>query len=271
MLSRSSADPDSSISSRSSSSATPPPATRTGSARNTSAPVLARHHYSGRKPANELLAKLRAAPATAPGILEADARRGLVSALVTALKPIVEQIRLLTSEIAHTVRTHPDGQIFLSFFKSPDSVICAATLLAEIGDDRARYPTAEHLAADAGMTPSQSSPAKKVACFHTQAATTASGDATPTLADATRNGTHGPKTGWPPPPAPADIHPARSAPSDAPDPRPPGDAGQDGVTTPPATTASNTSPTKFPGGLDTGRPPCPTADNFWIALSLYRP
>ncbi len=70
---------------------------------------LARHHYSGRKPANELLAKLRAAPAGRAGNLEADARRGLVSALVTALKPIVEQIRLLTSEIAHTVRTHPDG------------------------------------------------------------------------------------------------------------------------------------------------------------------
>lgn len=119
----------------------------------TLARFLARHHYCGRKQPGELLAKLRAAPTGRAGEIEADARRGLVLALVAALRPIVEQIRLLTSEIGHTVRNHPDGQIFLSFFKSPDSVICAATLLAEIGDCRARYPTAEHLAADAGMAP----------------------------------------------------------------------------------------------------------------------
>jgi transposase len=37
--------------------------------------------------------------------------------------------------------------------RDPKSVLCAATLLAEIGDDRARYPTADSLAADAGITP----------------------------------------------------------------------------------------------------------------------
>ena len=36
---------------------------------------------------------------------------------------------------------HPDGPIFLRFFRDPKSVICAAGLLAEIGDNRARYPT----------------------------------------------------------------------------------------------------------------------------------
>ena len=40
-------------------------------------------------------------------------------------------------------REHPDGEIFLSLFKDPRSVICAAELLAEIGDCRARYPTRE--------------------------------------------------------------------------------------------------------------------------------
>ena len=59
------------------------------------------------------------APAGRAGEIEADARRGLVLALVGALKPIVEQIRLLTAEIAHAVRAHPDGEIFLSFFKAP--------------------------------------------------------------------------------------------------------------------------------------------------------
>ena len=45
----------------------------------------------------------------------------------------------------------PDGQIFLSLFKSPASVITAAELLAEIGDCRERYPTRDALAADAGQ------------------------------------------------------------------------------------------------------------------------
>jgi transposase len=148
---------------------------------------LARHHYCGRKPAGELLAKLRAAPAGRAAEIEAEARRGLVLALVAALRAIVEQIRLLTSEIGHAVRTHPDGHIFLSFFKSPDSVICAATLLAEIGDDRNRYPTSEHLAADAGMTPvAVESGRKKIACFR-RGCDHRLRDATSTLADATRH------------------------------------------------------------------------------------
>jgi transposase len=148
---------------------------------------LARHHYCGRKDPVELLARLRDAPSGRAADLEADARRGLVLALAAALKPIIEQIRLLTSEIAHAVRTHPDGEIFLSLFRDPKSVICAATLLAEIGDCRARYPTAEHLAADAGMSPvAVESGRKKVACFrrgcdHRLRA------ATSTLADATRH------------------------------------------------------------------------------------
>jgi hypothetical protein len=46
---------------------------------------------------------------------------------------------------------HPDGVIFLSLFRKPNSVICAAELLAEMGDCRARYPTRDTLAADAGQ------------------------------------------------------------------------------------------------------------------------
>lgn len=151
------------------------------------AQFLARHHYCGRRSAHQLLARLRDAPTGRAGEIEAEARRGLVLALVAALKPIVEQIRLLTSEIAHAIHTHPDGHIFLSFFRDPKSVICAATLLAEIGDDRARYPTSEHLAADAGMSPvAVQSGRKKVACFR-RGCDHRLRDATSTLADATRH------------------------------------------------------------------------------------
>jgi transposase len=114
---------------------------------------LARHAYCGRRPVDELLSRLRNAPIAATGELEAEAHRSATLGLVAALTPIVAQISQLTSQIAGAVRAHPDGPIFLSFFKDPKSVVTAAGLLAEIGDNRARYPTPDSLAADAGQAP----------------------------------------------------------------------------------------------------------------------
>jgi transposase len=74
-----------------------------------------------------------------------------VLALVTAIKPLVEQVKQLTEQIATALRKHPDGEIFLSLFHDPRSVVTATELLAEIGDSRARYPTRDALAADAGQ------------------------------------------------------------------------------------------------------------------------
>jgi hypothetical protein len=71
---------------------------------------------------------------------------------VAALRPLVEQISRLNSEIAHALRAHPDGELFLSLFRDPKSVVTAARLCAEMGDCRARYPSPEALAADAGMS-----------------------------------------------------------------------------------------------------------------------
>jgi hypothetical protein len=131
----------------------PSPADARGLGPKRLAGFLARHGYCGRRPAAELLERLRSAPIAAVGELEQDARRAAVVGLVAALGPIVEQITELTSQIAGAIRTHPDGPIFLSFFKQPKSVVTAAGLLAEIGDNRARYPTAAALAADAGQAP----------------------------------------------------------------------------------------------------------------------
>jgi transposase len=114
---------------------------------------LARHAYCGRKRPEELLDRLRAAPRGRAGEQEVEARRGIVLSLVALLRPLVEQIRLLTSQIAEAVRAHPDGQIFLSLFRDPRSVVTAGRMLAEIGDCRERYPDAAALAADAGMCP----------------------------------------------------------------------------------------------------------------------
>jgi Transposase IS116/IS110/IS902 family len=109
---------------------------------------LARQHY-GRKPPRELLAKLRRAPEGRVGEAELAARRALVRALIAAIRPLVDQIKQLDRQIATAVREHPDGEIFLSLFKG--SVITAAELLSEIGDCRARYPTRDALAGDAGQ------------------------------------------------------------------------------------------------------------------------
>ena len=114
---------------------------------------LARHSYCGRRSPEELLGRLRGAPVAAIGGAEAEARRTAVAGLVDALGQIVAEIRRLESEIGGAVRAHPDGEIFLSFFRDPKSVITAAGLLAEIGDNRARYASAAALAADGGVVP----------------------------------------------------------------------------------------------------------------------
>ena len=171
-------------------------------------------------------------------------------ALVAALKPIVSKISELTREIAHRVRAHPDGHIFLSLFKDPKSVVCAAALLAEIGDYRARYRTAEALAADAGMSPvAVESGKRKVATF-AGAATTAS--ERPSRRSPTRpaTGTPGRKTATRPPEPVAKTTNARSAPSDAPGSASSGAAGKTVPPTTPRATAAckTTSRSSFPTG-----------------------
>jgi transposase len=127
---------------------------------------LARNGYCGRRSPGELLARLRSAPEGRAGEAELEARRAVVLALVAALKPLVEQIRLLTSQIAGAVRAHDDGAIFLSLFRDPKSVVTAAELLAEIGDNRHRHPQSASLEAIAGQAPvAVQSGKKKVACF----------------------------------------------------------------------------------------------------------
>jgi transposase len=148
---------------------------------------LARHRYSGRRDAGELLARLRQAPEGRAGALETDARRGAVLGLVAALRPIVAQIAEIGSQIAGAVRAHPDGRVFLPLFKDPKSTITAARLVAEIGDDRGRYPTSEALAADAGMSPvARESGKRKVAAFR-WACDKRLRDAVACLADSTRH------------------------------------------------------------------------------------
>jgi transposase len=113
---------------------------------------LARNGYCGRKSTSELLGRLRAAPAGRTGELEREARRAVVLGLVAALKPLVKQIKRLTSEIRGPLSEHPDGEIFRSLFRDPKSVVTAAELLAEIGDRRERHANSASLEAIAGQS-----------------------------------------------------------------------------------------------------------------------
>ena len=131
----------------------PSPADAAGLDEKALSAFLARHACSGRRAPAELLGRLLAAPAGRAGAAEVEARRGIVLGLLAALGPVVEQVRLLTSQIAGALDAHPDGALFRSLFRDPKSVITAATLLAEIGDRRERYADGRALAAQAGVCP----------------------------------------------------------------------------------------------------------------------
>jgi transposase len=128
---------------------TPQSAERLGERR--LAQFLRRHAYCGRRPAAELLARLRAAPVGRAGDAECDASGELVRSLVTVLGPLIAQIQQLSAAIAAALADHPDGPVLQSLPRSGQ--VNAAQLLAELGDDRARFPTAERLAAEAGAAP----------------------------------------------------------------------------------------------------------------------
>jgi transposase len=131
----------------------PSPADARGLGEQRLAGFLTRHGYSGRRSPAELLARLRNAAEGRAGELESQARRQIVLGLLAGLEPVVAQIAELTRQIRAALEDHPDGNTFRSLFIDPRSVVCAATMLAEIGDSRERYPTYRALAADGGQAP----------------------------------------------------------------------------------------------------------------------
>jgi len=165
----------------------PSPADAHGLGEQRLARFLARHSYCGRKTPRELLDRLRGAAQGRAQALETDARRQIVIALVSALEPIVARISELTAEIRGALADHTDGDTFRSLFKDPKSAIAAATMLAEIGDCRDRYPTRQALSADGGQSPVavESGKSKRArfrwACDHRLR------DAIGTLADSSRH------------------------------------------------------------------------------------
>ena len=127
---------------------------------------LKRQGYSGAQKPAQLVDKLRRAPEGRVGEAEQAVRRQIVLSLLETLKTLAVQIRTLERQIATAVLRPSRRGIFLSLFKHPDSFITAAELLAEIGDCRARYPSRDALAGDAGQAAvAIESGKRKTACF----------------------------------------------------------------------------------------------------------
>ena len=127
---------------------TPAHAGRIGSAR--MAAFCARHGYSGRTRPELLVERLRtnllsASPGTTAG-------KAFSAALfVDQLELLNTQVRAITKRIRERLAEHPDAAIFLSFPGMGE--VTAATMIAEMGEDRARFPTAQVLLAETGTAP----------------------------------------------------------------------------------------------------------------------
>lgn len=115
------------------------------------AAFVTNHGYSGRRPAHELLARLRSAPAgtTDPALTAALAES--VLALVTVLEALNNAGKTLDRAVITHLGEHPDAEVFTSLPRSGQ--INAAQVLAEWGDSRAAYDGPDSIAALAGVTP----------------------------------------------------------------------------------------------------------------------
>ncbi len=109
-----------------------------------------RHHYSGRVDPAELVARMQ------PHLLAAShgttaGKQLMALHLVDQLELLNRQLRDFDTQLAAAVDQHPDGGLFTSF-PGIGSVI-AGTMIGEMGDDRARFPAAAALLAEAGLAP----------------------------------------------------------------------------------------------------------------------
>lgn len=111
---------------------------------------LARHHYTGRVPAQVLAERMRANLLTgSPGTV---AGKSFSAQSFTRLLQLLNtQLAEYDDAIAAAVAEHPDAPIFASF--PGVGPVTTAVLLAEIGEDRHRYPRPEVLLAEAGLAP----------------------------------------------------------------------------------------------------------------------
>jgi transposase len=127
---------------------TPVQAGRVGAAR--MAAFCARHGYSGRTRPELLVERLRTNLLSASDGTTAGKTFAAVL-FVEQLELLNTQVRAITKRIRERLAEHPDAAIFLSFPGMGE--VTAAIMLAEMGEDRGRFPTADVLLAETGTAP----------------------------------------------------------------------------------------------------------------------
>ncbi len=115
------------------------------------AAFLVKHSYCGRRPAAQLLDRLRQAPPGTADEVLTEALRDAVLALVAVLRALIGAVKDLDRPVTARLGEHPDGQIFTSLPRSGQ--INAAQMLAEWGDCRQAYAGPASVAALAGVAP----------------------------------------------------------------------------------------------------------------------
>jgi transposase len=108
--------------------------------------------YSGRQTPSELVTHLHEAATGRVSGPAAEASEVIVLTLIDLLAGLRAQQAALQARIKEALLAHPDGPILTSLPRA--GTVRAATLLAELGDCRARFPDAAALAAAAGVAPS---------------------------------------------------------------------------------------------------------------------
>lgn len=114
------------------------------------AAFCARHGYSGRTRPELLVDRLRTNLVSASAGTTAG-KAFSAGLFVDQLELLNTQVRSITKRIRELVVQHPDAAIFLSF--PGMGHVTAATMIAEMGEDRTRFPTADVLLAETGTAP----------------------------------------------------------------------------------------------------------------------
>ena len=141
--------------------------------------------YNTRRAPAVLYNHLTAAPDGTRGV-EGEARACVTLAYLNVIESIIEQTTVLEKRMAELLDRHPDAHIFRSLPRC--GTIRAATILAEIGDCRARFPDAESLACLAGVAPSTRASGKHRAVTFRWTSNTRLRNALCSLAGDSRNG-----------------------------------------------------------------------------------
>lgn len=107
--------------------------------------------YSGRTDPEVLHERLLAAPRGTTGT-DAAVHAATTSTYVALLRVLNTQIAALEDNLTEQLTTHPDTHVFASLPRA--KTLRVARLIGEIGDARGKFPTADSLAALAGVAPS---------------------------------------------------------------------------------------------------------------------